>query len=226
MRKWGSVVPVAGAYALSAFVYRSLPAAGVVDLSPLAPLAATAPETMGPLAAAVLVPTIALGVWALLMTLPMVKGVPGPRFPLNEATGSAAIGRFTESYSAIAYAVTSLLALVHLTLMASLLEWPLWSFRVVAAGVGIALMVAGNVMPRTRPNWIVGIRTRRTISDPSVWAHTHRMLGVLIFASGVGVIVLSILALRFALAFALAALLVSLVASHRIGRVRSEVLPV
>jgi hypothetical protein len=226
MRKPWSVVPVAAAYGLSAFAYGSLPAAGTVDLSPLMPVSIGTTETIGPMAAAMLIPTTAFGVWALLMSLSLVRGRPGTRFPLNEGTGAGAIDRFSATYATVAYAVTGLLALGHLAVIASLLAWPIWSFQLMAAGVGISLIVAGNVVPRTRPNWIVGIRTRRTLSDPSVWAHTHRMLGVLLVASGVGVVLLSMLALRFALGFALLAPLVSIVVSHRVGRERSEVLPV
>jgi hypothetical protein len=225
MRKWGSFVPVAAAYALSAAVYDKLPAAGTVDLSPLLPVRVIPEETIGAHAAALMIPTVAIGVWALLTALSFVKGSPGRHFPLNEITGSAAIERFSPTYATVAYAVTSLLALGHMAVIASLLGWPVWSFQMIAASVGIALMVAGNVLPRTRPNWIVGIRTRATLSDPSVWAHTHRMLGILLFASGVGVVLLSMVALQLALTFALAATLAALVISHRIGRHRSEVLP-
>lgn len=226
MRKWGSFVPVAAAYALSAAVYDRLPQAGIIDLSPLLPVAIPPGDAIGPVVAAILLPTVALGVWLLLTSLTYVKGGLGAHFPLNRSTGADAIDRFAPTYFTVAYAVTGLLGLIHLAVVGSLLEWPLWSFQLLAAGVGIALIVAGHVMPRTKPNWVVGIRTPRTLADPSVWAHTHRMLGVLMVLSGLGVVLLSVLALEFALTFALVGLLVSLVMSHRIGREGSDVLPV
>lgn len=226
MRKWGSVVPVIAAYALSALVFEDLPAVGRVDVSPLLPVDIPTGGAVGPVGVALLMPSVALGVWVLLTVLSLVKGNPGSSFPLNADTGSASVERFAPSFATVSYSVTCLLALVHLALVASVLGWPTWSFQVIGAGVGIALMVAGNVMPRVRPNWIVGIRTRSTIADPSVWAHTHRMLGILWFVSGLAVVALSIVALRFALVFALAALIGSMVTAHRIGRERSDALPV
>ena len=50
--------------------------------------------------------------------------------------------------------------------------------------LGLALIVAGNVLPRLRPNSALGIRTPWTLGDERVWARVHRVGGRLIAAFG------------------------------------------
>lgn len=42
----------------------------------------------------------------------------------------------------------------------------------------------GNVLPRVRPNFFVGVRTPWTLSSDAVWRRTHRLAGKLLFVSG------------------------------------------
>jgi len=44
--------------------------------------------------------------------------------------------------------------------------------------------VIGNVMPRMRSNWWVGVRTPWTLSNDRVWARTHRLAGFSMTAAG------------------------------------------
>ena len=41
--------------------------------------------------------------------------------------------------------------------------------------VGAVLMAIGNALPKSRPNFLVGIRTPWTITDPDNWIATHRL---------------------------------------------------
>jgi uncharacterized membrane protein len=41
----------------------------------------------------------------------------------------------------------------------------------------LVLAFTGNVLPRTRPNMVVGIRTERTLTSRRVWLRTHRVVG-------------------------------------------------
>ncbi len=50
--------------------------------------------------------------------------------------------------------------------------------------VGLLFMVLGNYMGKIRPNWLVGIRTPWTLSDPTVWMKTHRVGGWLFVGIG------------------------------------------
>jgi uncharacterized membrane protein len=50
---------------------------------------------------------------------------------------------------------------------------------------GCALIVIGNLLPRFRPNVVIGIRTSRTLSDRGTWARTNRAAGYAAVGSGV-----------------------------------------
>jgi uncharacterized membrane protein len=39
------------------------------------------------------------------------------------------------------------------------------------------LVAIGNLLPRTRPNVAVGLRTKRTLTNAQLWAQVHRVGG-------------------------------------------------
>ena len=49
---------------------------------------------------------------------------------------------------------------------------------------GLALIVIGNLLPRFRPNVVIGIRTSRTLNDRAAWARTNRAAGYAAVGSG------------------------------------------
>lgn len=51
--------------------------------------------------------------------------------------------------------------------------------------VGILFLVLGNMLPKSRPGFFVGIRTPWTITDADNWIATHRLGGKLFLAAGV-----------------------------------------
>ena len=61
--------------------------------------------------------------------------------------------------------------------------------RVVAHAVpvmfGATLIVIGNLLPRLRPNLVLGIRTQRTLGDRAAWARTNRVAGYATVGTGV-----------------------------------------
>jgi len=71
--------------------------------------------------------------------------------------------------------------------------------RLVPIGVGMLLIVIGNIMPRTRPNWFVGIRTPWTLSSDRVWERTHRFGGQLLVAAGALTVLVGIFAPELAM---------------------------
>jgi uncharacterized membrane protein len=63
--------------------------------------------------------------------------------------------------------------------------------RAVVVLFGVVLVAIGNLLPRTRPNVAVGVRTQRTLSNPQLWQQVHRAggyamvgLGIVIAATG------------------------------------------
>ena len=219
MRKWTSGIPVIVAYALSGAVYTRLAPQVKPDFSPLLPVAASSTEGIPRLAVVLMIPTVALAVWLLLALAMKVRGpVEGiPEWWLNEKVGAQAISRFQPTYETVLFSVTALLALMHAVFIAASLGLSDSIFRLATSILGLGFIAIGNVMPRVRPNWIVGLRTRRTLSDPSAWAMTHRLLGALMIVAGLIVIICSIVAPRYALVVTIAALLAAFVLAHFFG---------
>ena len=48
---------------------------------------------------------------------------------------------------------------------------------IVFAAVGAGQVALGNVLPKIRFNYVVGVRTPWTLADERVWDRTHRVLG-------------------------------------------------
>jgi hypothetical protein len=92
-----------------------------------------------------------------------------------------------QAIDGILFFVILFLMSVHVMLLAVLLSisWvgP-WASRIVVVLVGLTTMAIGNLLPRTRPNYALGIRTARTLADRQLWIVTHRISGYV--AVGVG----------------------------------------
>jgi len=63
--------------------------------------------------------------------------------------------------------------------------------RLIAAGLGILLLVMGNALPKTQPNHYAGIRLPWTLADPMVWQKTHRSAGLASMLCGLALLVLA-----------------------------------
>lgn len=64
-------------------------------------------------------------------------------------------------------------------------------FPYVFMGVGVLLMVVGNVLGKLTWNFFVGIRTYWTVDDPNVWERTHRAAGPVYMFGGSAILVAS-----------------------------------
>lgn len=51
--------------------------------------------------------------------------------------------------------------------------------------LGVMISVCGNIMPRLRPNYMIGIRNPWTLHDETIWRKTHRFCGWIWFGSGI-----------------------------------------
>jgi len=69
---------------------------------------------------------------------------------------------------------------------------------VVLPAVGILIFYVGVIMPQTKRNWFIGIRTPWTISSDHVWQKTHELGGTLFKILGV-IIALGVFAPTYAL---------------------------
>ena len=73
---------------------------------------------------------------------------------------------------------------------------PLLGTRLVVVLFGSVFIAIGNLLPRTRPNLALGIRTSRTLSDRAFWIRLHRTCGYLSVALGVVIVVAGVLIQR------------------------------
>jgi len=67
-----------------------------------------------------------------------------------------------------------------------------WAGQIVPLTLGFAMISIGNLLPRTRPNLAIGIRTHRTLSDRALWIRTHRSTGYLMVACGAAIVLSAI----------------------------------
>ncbi len=125
-------------------------------------------------------PLVTVGVYLALLFLPRID----PRRANYDA--------FRTPYTAIRTAIIGLLlamdAFIHLWIRGQKIS-PL--FMPVMAGT--AMMVLGNYLPKLKSNWFIGIRTPWTLSSEQSWRKTHQLAGWLFVASGVVIMMASVL---------------------------------
>lgn len=106
------------------------------------------------------------------------------------AAGTYAALRMVEKdrlYATIALYVVLFVIALHATLLVAFsgldVEGAV-AARVVLVLLGLLLMGVGNLLPRTRPNLAIGIRTQRMLDDRSRWVRMHRVAGYVGVACG------------------------------------------
>lgn len=93
-----------------------------------------------------------------------------------------------DAVQGILFWILAFLVGVHLLMMAVLTGVEAvrpWAQRGVVVLLGVTLTAVGNLLPRTRPNFALGIRTARTLTDRQLWILTHRVSGYVVVAIGV-----------------------------------------
>ncbi len=105
----------------------------------------------------------------------------------RNATGPSEIGG---TYRAITLQAILFVLVLHALALATLADVRgvrAIAPRAVAVLVGLFFVGVGNLLPRTRPNLLIGIRTARTLDDRELWTRIHRACGYL--AVGFGTVV-------------------------------------
>lgn len=90
---------------------------------------------------------------------------------------------------------TLLIAAIQAGAIAITLGSNLDMVRVIAFGLGVLFIILGNILPKSQPNSLAGMRLPWTMNDPANWQATNRLSGMLMMVGG--------------LAMALAALLIA-----------------
>jgi uncharacterized membrane protein len=127
-----------------------------------------------------LLPLVALGLYLLLLVMPLVD--PGRRNYQN----------FKKAYNAIRIALVLFMALIYGLAISSAFGYQFDSTSIVFTAMGLLFIVLGNFMGKIRPNWFVGVRTPWTLSSKLSWDKTHRLAGWLFVLMGLLFLVLAI----------------------------------
>ena len=101
--------------------------------------------------------------------------------------------KFRPTYDLIVNAIVTLLGVIHVSVLGAGLGWPILMERFTPLMIGGLLILLGNVLPRVRSNWWLGIRTPWTLSSERVWERTHRVGGYLLVGAGTVMILLALL---------------------------------
>lgn len=168
MRKWIPAVVIVLAFGASAAVYPQLPdrvpshwnMAGEID------------GWMSREWGAFLMPLVLVGLLGMFYLLPRID----PK--------GANYSKFKGTYETVILTSMIFTLGVHFVMLAAALGKDVSMNRIMPAGIGLMLMVLGNLLPRTRSNWFVGIRTPWTLSSDRVWERTHRFGGRLFVVAG------------------------------------------
>jgi uncharacterized membrane protein len=135
---------------------------------------------------AFVIPIVMLGIVLLMKFLPRID----PR--------RANYPKFAGTFEAIFISILLLLLIMHVALLASASGYPVRFERWVPVVIGLFFIVLGNLLPRARPNWFVGIRTPWTLSSDRVWEKTHRLAGYVFVAAGIIVTIIGLTGVTFA----------------------------
>jgi uncharacterized membrane protein len=117
-------------------------------------------------------PLAAAGVYALLLFLPRLD----PRRKNYAA--------FAVPFAMIRTAVVALLLGIDAVVILWIRGQRTHLNTVMAAEIGIALVVMGNYLPKVKSNWFIGVRTPWTLSSEASWRQTHRLAGWLFTGGG------------------------------------------
>jgi uncharacterized membrane protein len=106
-------------------------------------------------------------------------------------------GAFESTYHSIVLRALLFVVALHVLVMIELTDaidavgLRLPAGRAVVVLLGVVLVAIGNLLPRTRPNVAVGVRTTRTLTNTQLWQRVHRVggyatvgLGIVIAVTG------------------------------------------
>jgi uncharacterized membrane protein len=173
MRRWLPALLIAGVLVFSVAVYSRLP-----DDVPIHWGLSGTPDRFGSrLEGAFLMPLIMVVLFAVMQWYPSRD----PR--------AANIAKFRGAYDSVVTASIAMLAVIHVAVLGVALGWQIDMTTVGLAGLGVLLVLIGNLLPLARSNFIFGIRTPWTLSSEQVWTRSHRVGGYSMVAAGVLTIV-------------------------------------
>jgi uncharacterized membrane protein len=120
------------------------------------------------------------------------------------------IAKFRRQYDTFVVLLMLFFAIIQSLIISRNLGSTIDPMYVVLPAVGILMFYVGTIMPKTRRNWFIGIRTPWTISSDHVWQKTHELGGRLFQAIGI-IMILGVLAPSYAIGIIVIPLIVVVV---------------
>ncbi|MGN6210063.1 SdpI family protein [Asticcacaulis sp.] len=121
-------------------------------------------------------PALMLGFGLLLWVLPALS----PK--------AASLKRSQSAFDAAQLAIIAFLTVVHIVVVLKALGVQMDIISILSLGTGFLFLIIGNLLPKTRFNYFMGVRTPWTLSDERVWDRTHRLAGPLFMLAGLATI--------------------------------------
>lgn len=119
--------------------------------------------------------------------------------------------KFSRYYDLLCLILQSfLLLMLGITICESLYPGRISVGRVITVALGVLFMVIGNILPKIKPNYYMGLKTPWTLSDEEIWYKAHRLGGKTMFLAGAAILILGwSMNTRRGSLFAFAAIMVS-----------------
>jgi uncharacterized membrane protein len=168
-----SLALVGAAFAVSALFYPHLPDPVPTHFGANGVVNGWMPKPWG----AIVTPLIMLPLLGLFVVIPRIS------------PNGFRIEPFARVYGWIVLLVMATMVVIHAQALAAGMGAKIAIDRWVAVVIGVLFVLLGNLMPKVRRNFFVGIRTPWTLSDDEVWAKTHRLGGKTMVAGGIAAIV-------------------------------------
>lgn len=168
MRKWIPPLLILATMAFAAAIYDRLPERMPIHWNARGEVDGYGSRFWGAFG----LPAFLILIWAILRAVPYID-------PRKEN-----IEKFRGAYETMVIAVIALMCLIQVAVLGNALGWPISVGRVVPSVVGALFVVLGNLLPRFRSNFFMGIRTPWTLSSETVWTKTHRFGGYFMVVVG------------------------------------------
>jgi len=126
---------------------------------------------------------------ALLVPFLMVAVVWGVFLIVGRFARPADLAAGRHSYGVVVTAITGLALVMEVATVLIGIGVPVNMVQVLGFALGALLVGLGNVLPKSQPNSLAGIRLPTTLNDPANWQATHRLTGLLCIIAGLVLIV-------------------------------------
>ena len=160
-KDWPLGVIMVGLIVAAFFIYPHLPEQVPIHWNLKGEVDSYAGRTLG----AFLMPFIVLGVYLMMILLPVIDPRRDNYF------------RFRNAYRLMRWILVLFLGGLYVLTMLFSLGYDVNISMIVKAGVALLLTVIGNFMGQFRHNYFVGIKTPWTLANEEVWQQTHRLGG-------------------------------------------------